>query len=224
MCHRQHPCLTVEWVQWMAASTFGGGCHTSLPSYSAFGAWDILPFQVVESRCGRPAQTADPSLEVGSESPASEMLVVSAEGTAASALCPAEIQKPKVVEAESPGFVEAVAELEHPGPSVGTEMHPEWAVAAFEVETREAAASLPPTANPAWGSTTSGVGVEHLHLKEMIGVGTGVGHPSQTADFGETGVEHPIPNVVGCSCPWGVCRRATRQSRIVSSIKLELIT
>ena len=48
---------------------------------------------------------------------------------------------------------------------------------------------------------TDGVGVEHLRLKETIGIGMGVGHPSQTADFGETGVEHPIPNVVGCSCP-----------------------
>ena len=219
MCHRQHPCLTVERVQQVAASTFGGRCHTSLPSYLAFGAWDILPSRVVESRQGRPAQTADPSLEVGSES-----LVVSAEGMAASAPCPAEIQKPKVVEAESLGSVEAVAELEHLGPPVGTETHPEWSVAVFEVEMREAAASLPPTANPAWGSTTGGVGVEHPCPKETIGVGTGVGHPSQTADFGETGVEHLIPNVVGCSCPWRVCRRATRQSRIVSSKKLKLIT
>jgi len=87
---------------------------------------------------------ADPFLEVGSESLASEVPIVSAEGMAASAPCPAEIQKPKVVEAESPGFVEAVAELEHPGPPVGTEMHSEWAVAAFEVEMRETAASLPP--------------------------------------------------------------------------------
>ena len=42
------------------------------------------------------------------------------------------------------GFGEAVAELEHLGPLVGTEMHPERAVAAFEREGRRLLHLLPP--------------------------------------------------------------------------------
>jgi hypothetical protein len=122
-----------------------------------------------------------------------ETPVVSAEGTAASTPCLAEIQTPKIVEAESPGFVEAVAELEHPGPPVETGTHPARAVAAVGGKTREAAAVLPPIANSAQGSTTGGAGVEHPRPKG-IEVGTG-GHPSQAEVVEGTGVEHPIQPV-----------------------------
>jgi hypothetical protein len=122
-----------------------------------------------------------------------ETPVVSAEGTAASTPCLADTQTLKVVVAESLGFVEAVAGLEHLGPPVETGTHPVRVVAAVGGKMREAAAVLPPIANSAEGSTTTGAGVEHPRPR-WIEVGTG-GHPFQAAVVGGTGVEHPIQTV-----------------------------
>ena len=117
----------------------------------------------------------DPSLEVEYDASVFETLVVSVEETAASAPCPAEIQRQKVVDVESPGFVEAVVDLEHlehPGLPVGTGTYP---VQVAIGRRKAAAAALSPIANPAWGLTQDGAGGEHPHLKQ-IEVGTGVGH------------------------------------------------
>ena len=115
-----------------------------------------------------------------------------------------------VVEVGILGFGEAVAELEHPGPPVGTETHPEQAVSVFGRGRREAAASLSPIANTEQGSTISGADDEHLHLKET-GVGTSVGHSFQAEVVEGTDVEHLSPTAVDSSGPWGTCHHMTHQ-------------
>jgi hypothetical protein len=67
---------------------------------------------------------------------------------------------PRVVGVGSLGFVEAVADLEHPGPPVGTGTSPERAAGR-----KGAVAALPPIANLGRGSIRDGAGVEHPRPK-----------------------------------------------------------
>jgi len=129
-----------ELMQPAAASTSEGGQHTSLPSYLAFGTWDILPSRVVGRRRGKSAQIASPSLGVETRTLVPEMPIASVEGMAAWA--PHLVGVQMVVEVGILDFGEAVAELEHLGPPVGTEMKLE----------RAAAVVLPPlrTLNRVW--------------------------------------------------------------------------
>ena len=119
-----------------------------------------------------------------------------------------------VVEVGILGFGEVVVELEHLGPPAGTEMHPDWAVAAFGRGRREAAASLPPIANPEQGSMISGGDTEHP-CPEETGVGMSVCHSSQAEVVEGMGVEHLRPAAVDSSGSWGTCHRMTHQSRNV---------
>lgn len=72
--------------------------------------------------------------------------------------------EPASVVLEIPGFVEAAAVVEHPGPPAGmaAETRPVVAaVAALEGGRRDSVASPPPIANPERDSTQVGTGVRH---------------------------------------------------------------